>query len=614
MSKIVTGKKGEKLLFLGNEALVRGAIEAGVAFVSCYPGTPSSEVPNTLFAVQKEAGLYAEFAANEKVAMEAAGSAAVAGIRSLTAMKHVGMNVAADPMMTLVYMGVRAGFVIYDADDPSMFSSQNEQDNRYFAKFACVPLLEPVNVQEMKDMTVKAFEISEQLSIPVIVRSTTRIAHSRGAVELGDVEKPITKKKFIKSPAELVPLPANARAMHPRLLKKESMAKDISEESPWNIQLGTGMYGIITSGVSFNYVMDAIKELDFEKKVAVLKLGMTNPLPRNKITNFLRNMKKVLVVEELEPFLEDAVKCIAQEEGLSVPIKGKGTGKLSRLFEYDPLMVKEAIAAYFGIDFNPPAKLDLSDRMELPVRPPNLCAGCPHRMTYYAVKQESDADTVFANDIGCYTLGYLPPYHMADMVMCMGASISGACGISKASGQKVVSFIGDSTFFHSGMTGVINAVFNKHNFTLVILDNGTTAMTGHQPSAAADTTGTDMVHIDLKQAIQGLGVGHVQVITPKNIAKAREAVRSALDYEGFSVIISREPCPLHKMKMKKDKKLTFTVNTEKCTKCGKCYGEFACPAFYLSQETVHINPNLCIGCAVCTQLCQNQAIRPIKQD
>ena len=614
MSKIITGGKGEKLLLLGNEALVRGSIEAGVAFVSCYPGTPSSEVPNTLFAIQKEAGLYAEFATNEKVAMEAAGAAAITGIRSLTAMKHVGMNVAADPMMTLAYMGVRAGFVIYDADDPSMFSSQNEQDNRYFAKLACLPILEPVNVQEMKDMTVKAFEISEQLSIPVILRSTTRIAHSRGNVELGDIKKPVTKKFFVKSPAEFVPLPANARAMHPRLLKKEDMAKNISEETPWNTLIGSGSYGIVTSGVSFNYVMDAVKELDIEKKVIVLRLGMTNPLPKNKITNFLRSMEKVLIVEELEPYLEDAVKCIAQEEGLSVPIKGKGVGKLSRLFEYDPLMVKEAIAAYFGISFNPPVKLDLSDRAPLPVRPPNLCAGCPHRMTYYAVKQESDPDTVFANDIGCYTLGYLPPYHMADMVMCMGASISGGCGISKAADQKVVSFIGDSTFFHSGITGVINAVFNKHNFTLIILDNGITAMTGHQPSAATDTTGTDMVHIDLEQVIRGLGVDHVQVITPKNIAKARESVRNALDYKGFSVIISREACPLHAMRVKKEKKITFAVNADKCTKCGKCYGEFACPAFYLSQDAVHINPNLCIGCAVCTQLCQNQAIRPKKQD
>ena len=611
MSKIVTGKKGETLLLLGNEALARGAIEAGVAYVSSYPGTPSSEAVNTLFAVQKEAGLFAEFATNEKVAMEAAGSAAIAGIRSLTTMKHVGLNVAADPMMTLAYMGVRAGFVIYNADDPSMFSSQNEQDNRYLAKFACLPLLEPINVQEMKDMTVRAFEISEQLSIPVIVRATTRIAHSRGAVELGAAEKPVTKKNFIKSPTELVPLPANARAMHPKLLKKESMAKNISEDSPWNILVGTGKYGIITSGVTFNYVMDAIKELNLEKKVSVLKLGMTNPLPKNKITNFLRNAEKVLIIEELEPYLEDAAKCMAQEEGLSVPIKGKGIGRLSRLYEYDPLMVKEAIAVYFGVDFTPPVKLDLSDRVELPVRPPNLCAGCPHRMTYYAVKQEADKDAVFANDIGCYTLGYLPPYHMADMVMCMGASISGACGISKASNQKVISFIGDSTFFHSGITGVINAVFNKHNFTLVILDNGTTAMTGHQPSAATDTTGTDMVHIDLEQVIRGLGVEHIQVITPKNIAKAREAVRSALDYEGFSVIISREGCPLHE---KKDKKIIFTVNADKCTKCGKCYGEFACPAFYLSQDAVHINPNLCIGCAVCTQLCKDQAIRPKKQD
>jgi len=615
MSELTSDRKGQKALFLGNEALVRGALEAGMSFASCYPGTPSSEVPNNLFALKDKMGFYMEFATNEKVAMEATGGAAISGVRSLTAMKHVGMNVAADPMMTLAYMGVRAGMVIYNADDPSMFSSQNEQDNRYFAKFSGLPLLEPVNAQEMKDMTVFAFDLSEQLNIPVIIRSTTRIAHSRGVVELGEIKRPENAGHFEKSPKEFVTLPSNTPAMHKRLLGKQKKAEKISNNSPYNLIIGKASLGIVSNGISFNYVMDAVKDLGLEEKVSVLRIGMSNPMPFRLIREFLKEKEQVLVVEELEPFMEEAVKVAAQEAGLALSIKGKGVAGLSRMLEYNPAMVREAVARFFGVPYESPARLDLSDRPELPLRPPNLCPGCPHRMTYYAVKKAAGPDAIFPNDIGCYTLGFLPPYNMADMVLCMGASVSSSAGISTASEQRVVSFIGDSTFFHSGMTGLANAVFNNHKFTLVILDNGITAMTGHQPSAAMDTVaaGQNLTNIDLEDVVKGLGVKHVQMVRPTNLKKVQQAVEEALAYDGLSVIISREVCPLHQMKIKKAKRPVFEVKQEKCTGCGTCYKEFACPAFYLDGDKVNIDPNLCIGCAVCVQVCPENAIGPRKK-
>ncbi len=614
MSDLTSNSPGRQALMLGNEAVVRGALEAGLAFSSCYPGTPSSEVSNSFFALKDEMGFYMEFAVNEKVAMEATGGAAVTGLRSMTAMKHVGLNVAADPLMTLAYLGVRAGMVVYNADDPSMFSSQNEQDNRYYAKLSGLPLLEPTNAQEMKDLTVYAFELSEQLGLPVILRSTTRLAHARGPVTLGKITPPRRTAAFVKAPAQLVALPSTTPAMHKALLEKQEQARRISNESPYNAVFGSGSLGVVTSGVSFNYVMDALDDLNLAGKVSVLKLGMTNPLPAELIASFLSGKEKILVVEELEPYLEEAVKVIAQENGLVMPIKGKGVGRLSRLLEYNPAMVREASALFFQVDCPAPAVLDLTDCPELPKRPPNLCAGCPHRMTYYAVKQVAGPDAIHPSDIGCYTLGFLPPYRMADLVLCMGASVSTPAGISTATDQKVVAFIGDSTFFHSGMTGLANAVFNNHKFTLVILDNGITAMTGHQPSAAMDTAlaGQPMTHIDLEAVVRGLGVKHVQVVKPTNMAKTMAAVKEAMDYDGLSVVISREICPLHGRRFSKVKKPVFAVDQDKCRNHRVCLTSFACPAFYLDNEQVKIDPNLCLGCAACVQVCPERAIGPRK--
>lgn len=615
MSELLINEPGRVALMLGNEGLVRGALEAGLAYASCYPGTPSSEVPNTLYAIKEKAGLYMEFATNEKVAMEAAGGAAIAGLRSLTTMKHVGMNVAADPMMTLAYTGVRGALVIYNADDPGMHSSQNEQDNRYFAKFSGIPMLEPADAQEMKDMTVFAFALSEQLQIPVMVRSTTRVAHSRGVVKYGEM-RPIEREGYFKKdPQALVALPATTPAMHKRLLEKQHKAEMIANESIFNFVVGKGELGIIVNSVSRTYCADAVKELGLTGKVAVLNLGFTSPIPEQLIARFLEGKKKVLVVEELEPYMEEAVRVVAQKHTLHCEIAGKGVARLSRMLEFDPAMVREAVAVYFtGVEL--PAKfLDLSDLPELPKRPPNLCAGCPHRMTYYAAKQAATADTIFSNDIGCYTLGFFPPYQTVDCTICMGSSVSMPSGYDVATKQPVIAFIGDSTFFHSGMTGLANAVYNNHKFALIILDNSITAMTGHQPSPAMDValTGQPMSHIDIEKVVEGLGVKHIRMVKPKNLKKTQAAIEEALAFDGVSVLISREPCPLHVARLKKTRKVTFTIDQDKCKLHKTCISQWACPAFYMQDGAVYINPGLCNGCAVCVQLCSENAIRINKE-
>jgi indolepyruvate ferredoxin oxidoreductase, alpha subunit len=615
MSELLINEPGRVALMLGNEGLVRGALEAGLAYASCYPGTPSSEVPNTLYAIKEKAGLYMEFATNEKVAMEAAGGAAIAGLRSLTTMKHVGMNVAADPMMTLAYTGVRGALVIYNADDPGMHSSQNEQDNRYFAKFSGIPMLEPADAQEMKDMTVFAFALSEQLQIPVMVRSTTRVAHSRGVVKYGEM-RPIEREGYFKKdPQALVALPATTPAMHKRLLEKQHKAEMMANESIFNFVVGDGDLGIIVNSVSRTYCADAVKELGLKGKVAVLNLGFTSPIPEQLIARFLEGKKKVLVVEELEPYMEEAVRVVAQKQALHCEIAGKGVARLSRMLEFDPAMVREAIALYFtGVEL-PVKSLDLSDLPELPKRPPNLCAGCPHRMTYYAAKQAATADTIFSNDIGCYTLGFFPPYQTVDCTICMGSSVSMPSGYDVATKQPIIAFIGDSTFFHSGMTGLANAVYNNHKFVLIILDNSITAMTGHQPSPAMDValTGQPMSHIDIEKVVEGLGVKHIQIIKPKNLKKTQAAIEEALAFDGVSVLISREPCPLHVARLKKTKKVTFAIDQDKCKLHKTCISQWACPAFYMQNGRVYINPGLCNGCAVCVQLCSENAIRINKE-
>ena len=485
MHKLLTNQPGERMLLLGNEAIARGAIEAGVAFTSTYPGTPSSELSLNFFQISKESDLYFEYSTNEKVSVEVAAAAAACGVRSMAMMKHVGLNVAADALMTLAYVGVKGGMVILTADDPAMFSSQNEQDNRYYAKLSGLPMLEPSTVDEARAIVAYAFDLSEKLQEPVLLRTTTRINHSSGAVTLGEIRPRATKGSFTKDPLNLVPVPAVARKLHVKLLQNLAKARELSEQSPYNIVEGRGRWGILCNGVSYNYVKDAVAELKIADQVTILRIGFSHPLPVRMIQNFLKGCEKVLVVEEGEPYLEESAKTYAQEAGLTLPIRGKAPDLFSQLYEYDPAMVRKHIAACFGLSYTAPAQVDLSDVPPLPQRPPTLCAGCSHRATYYEVRKAAEGlDTVFPSDIGCYTLGLLPPLSMADYLLCMGSSTGTVGGFSKACDRKVISFIGDSTFFHSGIPGLVNAVFNNHDLTLVILDNGITAMTGHQPNPA----------------------------------------------------------------------------------------------------------------------------------
>lgn len=616
MHKLLSDAPGEQMFLLGNDAIARGAIEAGVAFATTYPGTPSSEISLALYQISQESELYFEYSTNEKVALEVAAAAANCGLRTLCMMKHVGLNVAADPLMTLAYVGITGSLVILTADDPAMFSSQNEQDNRYYAKLAGLPMLEPSSVAEAKEMMAHAFEVSEKLKTPVLLRTTTRINHSSGVVALGTLADVNTKGDFKKDPFNLVTVPAVSRRLHVKLLEKLDQAQALSEESGYNRVEGDGPWGVVCNGVGYNYVADAIKELGIADRTRILRMGFSHPLPEARIKNFLKGCEKVLVVEEGEPVLEEGIKALAQEAGLTLPIRGKAKELFSRLYEYDPAEVRRHLGAYFGINVPAPAKVDLGDVPEIPQRPPNLCAGCSHRATFYAVKQAAkDMETIYPTDIGCYTLGLLPPLSMADFLICMGSSVSSSCGFAQATDKKVISFIGDSTFFHSGITGLVNAVFNRHNLTLVILDNGTTAMTGHQPNPGVEmeAQGRGEAHqrISIEAIVKAVGVQQVTVIKPYKVKKSIAAIKEALDYEGVSVVISEEMCTLYARGLKKLNKRAFRI-TDKCKNHRDCINEIACPAFFLEGERVQIDAAACVGCALCAQICPENAILPVK--
>ncbi|HZE21224.1 MAG TPA: indolepyruvate ferredoxin oxidoreductase subunit alpha, partial [Desulfobaccales bacterium] len=410
-----------------------------IGFASTYPGTPSSEISANFFQISRESELYFEYSTNEKVALEVAAAAANAGVRSMCIMKHVGVNVAADALMTLAYVGVKGGLVILTADDPFMFSSQNEQDNRYYGKLSGLPILEPSSAQEAKEMMAYAFDLSEKLREPVFMRTTTRLNHSTATVEFGKLQKPVTRGDFAKDPFNYVTVPAVSRRLHVRLLERIAEAEQLAAASPYNFIEGTGPWGIVCNGVSYNYVADAVKDLGIAQKAKILRMGFSHPMPGSLVKSFLKGCEKVLVVEEGEPYMEEAVKAFAQEAGFTAPIAGKGEKLFSRLFEYDPAMVRTRIVAFFEIPYEAPTKPDLSDVPELPQRPPNLCAGCSHRATFYSVNKATEGvANIRPTDIGCYTLGFLPPLSNGDFLICMGSSVGTGCGFSKVIDKKVI--------------------------------------------------------------------------------------------------------------------------------------------------------------------------------
>ena len=623
---ILEKKPGKQILLLGNEAITRGALEAGVDVATTYPGTPSSEIADTFSLIakhytkqKKDPGFYFQYSTNEKVALEVAGAAAISGLRALTCMKHVGLNVASDTFMTYLYIGCRGGHVIISADDPSCHSSQNEQDNRFYALFSGAPMLEPSNPEEAKEMTRQGFEISEKLQSPILLRTTTRLNHVRGPIQTKTFKKPRRKGKFERSPY-WVTTPAIARARHPELLKMNQKAEEISEKTEFNREENIGTpkdWGIITSGVSYNYVKEAAEDLKLN--VRILKLGMTNPLPFKKITNFVKKCKNIIIVEELEPILEDIIKEMIYEiQECKIKVYGKATGHFSRLYEYNPDIVIEAFCKIFKKQN--PYKKPQETKIKLPRRPPALCPGCPHRATYYACKKAQPKGVIYPTDIGCYTLGREKPYEMADLLLCMGSNAGTACGLAVATDEKIVSFMGDSTFFHSGIPPIINAVHHNHDVVITVLDNRTTAMTGHQPHPGTeyDGMGKPARKILVEDVVKGCGVEDIHITNPNNIKKTTEAFKKALDFKGASVVVSKSPCILlaNRDRRRQGKKiLTFTIDQEKCKQCKICIEKFGCPAFYYEEDkTIHIDPQQCNGCGNCATICPAKAIHVSKEE
>ncbi len=613
--RIVSAKAGETLLLLGNEAIARAAIEAGVDLAATYPGTPSSEIGLVLDDVAKAAGLKFEYAVNEKVAMEVGAAAAIGGLKSLVFMKHVGMNVAADVLMTLAYSGVRGAMVVVTADDPGCWSSQNEQDNRILAKFANLPLLEPASAQECLDLTKFAFELSAFLELPVVVRTTTRVSHARGPVTVGERLPPKGKAHFDREPNRFVMLPANAREGHKRVLQKMRLAEGISESSPHNRVEDLGKkdgVGFIASGPAYAYLMEFADDL----KGRVLKLGFTNPLPRTKLTTFLRGVKRVVVFEELEPFLEDQVRALANEYDLKVDVYGKEQGLLPRTGELDPDLVAEALVRLDLLDAKAVQRLREMKLPKVPVRPPVLCPGCGHRGVAYAARQASRRqDVLFPVDIGCYSLVEYPPTATGDILLCMGSSIGTAAGLAATTDKKILAFIGDSTFYHAGIPALIHAVHQNLTMTVCIMDNGTTAMTGHQPHPGIAEEGHPAV--DMEALVRACGVASVETYDAYAVKDLTKAFRRAMDREGVNVIIARHECRLLELRDQKAKgtlQPPYEVLHEKCTKCGFCIDAFACPALVrLEDETVAIDPAMCNGCGVCADVCPPKAIVVTKE-
>jgi len=546
-------RAGKKVVLLGNEAIARGAIEAGVGLSACYPGTPSSEIGLALADLSKETkDFYFEWSTNEKVAAEVSAASSFSGVKTITAMKHFGFNVASDSLLPFVYTGVKGGMVIVVADDPLGHSSaQSEQDSRFYARMGSFPVIEPADAQEAKDFTIKAFEISKKHQIPVILRTTTMVSHGTGTVKLGTIRKPVTKGFFKKDPDKYFSIRPHLQELHERVIKKMEVIE--KEYASLNRMEGSGKIGIITSGVSYNYV----KEAD-PKHVRIAKLNITHPISKQFIARFLKGLEKVIVVEELEPVIENFVKQIAFEVGAKVEVHGKDL--LPRVGEYTPEMVAAALkkAGIAGVDAPNFSKHEiLLQNIRIPKRTAVFCPGCPHGFTYESVKKVMGPDTVWSGDIGCYTIGLLPPYNMLDYIISMGASAGMAHGIKKVSKQKVVVFMGDSTFFHAGMAGLVNIVYNKTNPLIVIMDNGITAMTGHQPHPGSGFNATwDKTRpIWIENVIKGIGIKHVAVVNPLDkkamVAKVREFERITRTKKEPAVIISRSMCVLHKKHLKR---------------------------------------------------------------
>ncbi|MHB1004835.1 MAG: indolepyruvate ferredoxin oxidoreductase subunit alpha [Chloroflexota bacterium] len=594
-----------KTLLSGNEAIALGAYHAGLAVAAAYPGTPSTEI---LEAITKFEDVYSEWAPNEKVAFDVALGASLGGVRALAAMKHVGLNVAADPFFSAAYAGVGGGLVVVSADDPGAHSSQNEQDNRHYARAAKVPVLEPADSQEAYDFTRLAFDLSEQFGTPVMLRTTTRVAHSRTVVETEATRPAPATPRFDYTPLRYVMIPASARRYHPKVEERQLRLAEYASTSPANrIEWSDRSLGIVTSGVAHQYAREVFPQASF------LKLGLPYPLPVALVREFAARVDRLVVVEELDPFIEDQLKA------LGLPAEGKSIFPIVGEFTVE---VVEQAARAAGLLSGEPAEAGAAaiPAVPLPLRPPVLCPGCPHRSTYYVLsvlgRRQAKADgsrqeprLVIASDIGCYTLGVLPPLAATDSCISMGSSIGMALGLAKSGlNQKVVATIGDSTFLHSGMTGLLDVVYNDGDVTVLILDNGTTAMTGHQehPGTGKSAAGAPARKADIGRIVRALGVEDVREASAFDLPSLRKTIKGAIDAPGVSVVIVRGDCAL----LSRERMAPGQVIEEQCNGCGLCL-RIGCPALVRRADgKVEIDPALCVGeaCELCAQVCAHNAI------
>ncbi len=573
-----------KELMLGNTAVARGLYEAGCAVISSYPGTPSTEITEE---AAKYPELYCEWAPNEKVALEVAHGAAVGGRRAACCMKHVGLNVAADPLFTISYQGVEAGLVLCVADDPGMFSSQNEQDSRHYAIAAKVPMLEPSDSQEALEFTKRAFQLSEEYRTPVIVRLCTRISHSQSIVTRGK-RREVPKRPYVKDP-ERVMMTGNSLKAHYRVEERTRAMTAFSETTDLNrVEMGDTALGIITSSTSYQYVKEV-----FGNRASVLKLGLSWPMPVEKIKDFAAQVDKLLVIEELEPIIENHCRQIGVE------VTGKE--KIPMVDE----LTQGVIAQSLGEAAKPTVRLE----DEIPGRPPVMCAGCPHRGVFYTLSKNQ---CMVYGDIGCYTLGVMPPLNALDLNICMGASCSGLHGFNLAGGAEhekhSVAVIGDSTFAHSGITGIADIAYNRSNSTVFILDNSITGMTGHQqnPTTGKTLRGEPAGQIDLEMLCRAVGFDRVRVVDPNDLKALDKTLKEELEAEEPSIIISRRPCVMLKSVKKAP---PLTVDLERCNGCGLCM-KIGCPALSLREGKAEIDRTQCVGCQVCMQMCHRDALLP----
>jgi len=621
----VLGPPGAEVLLLGNEAIARGALEGGLGFASAYPGTPSTEIVETLAAVAKKLGIYVEWSTNEKVALEAAYGASLSGVRALAAMKHVGLNVAADAFMSISHTGVRAGLVIVSAEDPSMWSSQNEQDNRYYGLMAYVPVFEPHSPGEAKEMTRIALDFSEKLETPVLMTPTTRVSHTRGPVRLGELRPSRPSGYFKRDVERFTLIPSHARLRRRAMIERWSRVRLEVEELPFNRVEGSSRDVVIASGISYAYAKEAVERLNLD--VTLIKIGTPVPIPRRLVASALADARRVLVIEELEPVVEGQVKSLVVEEGLDVKVYGKeytgyeGEMTLDRaarsILEFLGRSPSETPwqPAYGGVD------------VELPPRPPAMCPGCPHRATFFALRKAVNSlrlKAVYSGDIGCYSLGVLPPFREQDIIIEMGGSIGAANGLARTSkGQVSIAIIGDSTFYHAGLPALVNAVYNNNPLLVLVMDNRVTAMTGEQPnpSTGLNAMGEPARSIPIEDIARGVGVEKIVVFDPYDVKSASNALREALRYvverRRPAVAIARRACSLYIDRISRRRGVVsplYTVIEDKCTACGVCYNAFTCPAIMVRDDgKAWIDPDLCTGCGVCAQICPFNAIVKVRE-